>query len=187
MKKLNFYTKTDRVIAAAITVYLPRLLMLVCLVAVMLVFTASRLSAQNVTELGNLLNNLKSSKSSLEHAKAVQIESLCYDYQATVHVTVEGITVFGADPKRAETDGTALNKLTTAHPSFAQVEMLVIRLADLSETVSPLDLSLLQSFSNLKFVLLLCEFSCTEGSVGNFIAPDPHRAIDVLFTVSIPD
>lgn len=153
------------------------------LILLFVLFSAS-LFAQNVQELNSFLAEAKKTNDPAIMSEAKHLESLIRDLQPTVYINNMSIENNEAQPVCAEVDASSVDQLSLQNELFIKVEIITIRLQSPSDLDFILDLSILTGFTNLKFVVFLCEFECTDKDIDKIFLT--KSGITVFYKVSIP-
>jgi len=155
-------------------------------ILLMILLSPSFLAAQQVKEMGTLLEEMKQSADAGVRAEAVRLSSLSYDLNSTVYVNSDEIKAFGeGNPVCAEVDTNAISKLYDENPLFGQVELITVRIKDMAGLSNKLDLSALAGFTNLKYIRVLCEINCTAAQVEAMLTGS-NANVAACYLVSMP-
>lgn len=141
-------------------------------------------SAQSLKEYNKLISEMTSSTDEAVQSQAVRLQKLATELQPTVYVGDE-IKAFGGEaPVCAIIDGASVAKIYTDNNLYSSVELLTI-IIDQSGLSTPINLSSLTSFPNLKYIRLLCEYSFTASQIESMVTGS-NTAIIVCYLVSMP-
>lgn len=155
--------------------------LIACLVILMIVSSAQVLLGQSVKEMGALIAEMKQS----DEAQAMRLKSLSCDLNPTVYLDNHGIKVFGENPVCAVVTGGAVNKLYEENPLFRQIELIKIKIDNLSDLSGSINLSSLSGFPNLKYIQILCEVNCTASQIDTMLSGSKANVV-VCYLVSLP-
>jgi hypothetical protein len=154
------------------------------MVIILTVLTSISLQAQNIMEFNSYLEQAKSSTDPLVNANISHLEHLINDLQPTAYVGSDIKSIGETQPVCVEVKSADIKKLSIANSLFTQVELITIVVNSPADLNFVLDLSKLDSFTNLKFVYFLCEFECKIEEMQKLYLP--KAGITVFYKVSIP-
>lgn len=140
---------------------------------------------QTVYELNSKLSEMLGSGDTTIINEAAHIRSLITDLQPTVYVDDVVKANNESIPVRADVQAGAVDKLKIHNPLFEQVELITIRINSPADLATVLDLSLIQGFTNLKYVRVLCSFECAAEQISPIVTGNT-LGIKVFFSISIP-
>jgi hypothetical protein len=156
----------------------------------MFMFFCVSLSAQNVHEYGSSLTFMKSSTDNYVVSQATGIDNLFKNLQSTIYIQHGQLKTVGTTvPVKVEVDADAasLGRLRDVNQSYGQVELITIRVSNANDLNNVLHIASLPSFTNLKYVIYICEFNCSASAVDNAFVPDPHKNVAAYYLISIPE
>jgi hypothetical protein len=140
---------------------------------------------QTVFELKTKLDEMKGSGDTLIIEEADHINRLITDFQPTVYVGDVVKTSNESLPVRANVQAGAVAKLNIQNPLFGLVELINVRIDSPADLITILDLSLIQGFTSLKYVRVLCSFECAPEQLGAIVTGNTS-GIKVFYSISIP-
>lgn len=140
---------------------------------------------QTVYELSSKLSEMNGSGDTTLIKEAAHIKTLVTDLQPTVYVADFVKTSNELVPLRADVQAGAVAKLNIQNPLFEQVELITIRINSSADLATILDLSLIQGFTNLKYVRVLCSFECAAEQISPIVTGNT-LGIKVFYSISIP-
>ncbi len=142
------------------------------------------LYAQQVQEATQMLNNMSSSGDNAIVAEGIHIQNLMTAPLPTIYIG-ENVRVSGeSQPVRVIIDAANVSKLTDTSAAFAEIEIIMVKLKSPSDLNFSIDLSTLNGFTKLKYVLFISEFTTTASDIQNLFVP--NTGITVIYKVSIP-
>ncbi len=130
--------------------------------------------------LSSLRNNNATSRtttSGLEH-----LENLLYEVQPSVYLSSGQAKTFGDEPTALYTDVNSLANVSSLVASKESIEIVTIQL-ERSTDLRMIDLSLLSSFPNLKYVYLLSTVETTSNTLVNLIQNSENRFV-IFYKIS---
>lgn len=155
------------------------------LLILFLVFIGLYTYGQTVLELNSELTEMKASVDTIIAGEAAHIKSLVTDLYPTVYIG-DVVKASGESlPVRADVKAGAVSKLSIENSLFEQVELITIRINSSADFTTVVDLSTIQGFTNLKYVILLCSLECTAEQLGAIVTGNT-TGIKVFYSVSIP-
>ncbi|WP_372754520.1 hypothetical protein [Mariniflexile sp.] len=81
-------------------------------------------------------------------------------------------------------DSKSLGLLNQNNTDFNHIELVTIKLNSIQELNKKVDLTNANSFSNLKYVYIVCSFQCTESQIKEFIRSNSN--IRIFYKIEIP-
>lgn len=142
------------------------------------------LHAQQIQEASQMLNNMASSGDNAIVAEGIHIQNLITAPLPTVYIG-ENVRVSGEfQPVRVIVEAGNISKLNDTNAAFAEIEMIIVKLKSPSDLNFLIDLSTLNGFTKLKYVLFISEFTTTANDIQNLFVP--NTGITVIYKVSIP-
>ncbi|MEI6680303.1 MAG: hypothetical protein WCL21_16965 [Mariniphaga sp.] len=154
------------------------------LMVFIIVMSCTAINAQEIYEINGYLKQMKTSADVGIISDALHLESLVRDFQPTIYVGKSIVAHNEKQPVCAEAKSGSIDGLSAENPLFSRVELITIRLQNASDMNFVLDLSKLISFTNLKYVCLLCEFNCGIEDVRKLFIP--KTGVIFIYKVSIP-
>ncbi|KOH43339.1 hypothetical protein [Sunxiuqinia dokdonensis] len=154
---------------------------------IFLIITATTALGQSVNEFGTYIAQMKESPDDDIRLQAARFESLTTDLHPNLYIEEDGMKAFGEGaPVCAFVDVEASGQIYDANPLFRKVELLTIKLTSSNGLNTPINLSLLEGFQNLKYILIRSEFACTEEQVESMLTGSKADVI-VCYTISFPE
>tara|TARA_R110002050_G_scaffold287932_1_gene439456 strand:+ start:2291 stop:2761 length:471 start_codon:yes stop_codon:yes gene_type:complete len=152
-----------------------------------MVVTVTTALSQSVNEFGVRIVQMKQSPEGDIRLDNARFESLTTELHPNLYIEKEGIKAFGGRaPVCAFVEVESLGQIYDEHPLFREIELLTIKLRNSNGLHTPINLSLLAGFQNLKYILIRSEFACTEEQVENMITGSKADII-VCYTISFPE
>jgi hypothetical protein len=148
----------------------------------MFVFYYTGISAQNlstiqdvaatvpVSELTSYLDSASKSTNTAELTNAQNVKSLTTLVHSSVYLYGGTLRTYGEKPKKLFTD---LASVATAPNSIIDknnIEIIIIRIENASQFNSSIDLSLLSSFKNLKYIYFVSNIPTTNDAISRMIS-----------------
>lgn len=123
------------------------------------------------------------------------LKSLAGDLYPSVCLVNGKVHVYGpGSPVVLECDPVSVDKLFNNRADFSRIELIRITLESREDEVMNLDLSRLQGFENLKYILLVFGYdacgmkneACLKGKAGNMVH-GTRPEVEILYVLSIPE
>lgn len=132
---------------------------------------------------------------SLDLAGASHLQSIATDLFPTVYLSQGELKTYGAgSPVVAICKGSSVNMLYGNNPELVQVELINITVNSSSELPSSIDLTRMQGFTNLKYLMVVFAYDACGGKTDNCLASKLSGIIQgnsstviVLYKLSIPE
>jgi hypothetical protein len=161
-----------------------RLLLAFCIFLI-----ALKVSAQEVGELNNALSG--------NDSEVNRLRSLVNDIQPTLIFQQNEVIGDKVEaPVLIDADVASVNQLYINNPKFNRVEIVRIRINSPEDLNLVLDISKLESFTNLKYIYFLCAFdicegqplksNCEIGKILKMITSGGNSKIKFFYEISIP-
>ena len=158
---------------------------IVSLIALFALMTGFNSFGQDVFDLSSKLREMNTSGDSSQIREAIHIKSLVTDLYPTIYIG-EVIDAKGDSAAvRVDVSATSLDKLSVPNPLFGKVELITIRFNSEAELSNTIDLSLLNGYSSLKYIRLLCPFECSLEKLATVITGG-NSGIMKFYSISIP-
>lgn len=146
------------------------------LVFVCLALSAGLASAQvskssektpQVMEVKSLIAAMKKSEQSsrLANLESKRLENLLNDVQQTVYFYSGKVESYGDKPNSLFTNTKSLNAIASSNINIERIEIVTIKIDDITDLNVPIDLSALSKFSKLNYVYILSNISSPETSL----------------------
>lgn len=119
----------------------------------------------------------RTSSSGVDH-----LENLLNEVQPAVYLSSGQVKTFGDQPTALYTDVNSLANASSLVASKESIEIVTIRM-DRSADLRSIDLSLLSSFPNLKYVYLLSTVETSSSNLANLIRNSDNRFV-VFYKIS---
>lgn len=142
------------------------------------------LYAQQVQEETQMLNDMASSGNDSIIAEGNHIQSLVTMSLPIIFASNDIKINSNGQLVRCEVNAGAVAQLGDANSSYSEVELIIVRLKKPSDMNFTIDLTALNGFPKLKYVLFLSEFVTTANDIKNLFLP--QTGIVVFYKVSIP-
>ncbi len=116
--------------------------------------------------------SMRSNKSSSDDTTRKDFNDLQFKSQHSIYVANKKILTKTGEDKVARLrleDVSSLDFLYTHNPDFKQIEIISIKINNVSDLNQKLDMSKLSAFDQLKYIFLQCGFDCTEDQIQKFI------------------
>jgi hypothetical protein len=158
------------------------------LIIILCVITAQNSSAQNLKEYSSLINSMTGTNKQVGSSEAKHLKSLVFDLQSKIYVNNHVSKTFGAEsPACIDIDAKSTAQLYENNPLFSQVELITIKLDNLSDLNFVLDLSKLTGFRNLKYIQFFCSFNCDPAKISGLYQEISKTGIIVFYRISLPE
>jgi hypothetical protein len=153
-----------------------------------IVFYSLSLSAQGVQELNMALAAMKASSVKSVQDNSLRISSLVNEINPTIYINNGVIRTSHNTPSVcADVDIQSLNRLSESNSAYEQVELLKIRINEDDVSGVILNIGNLSSFTNLKYILFVCSYSCSPSSINSLYLSSADNGIAVYYQISIPN
>jgi hypothetical protein len=148
-----------------------------------------KVSAQEVRELNSVLSG--------NNTEVNRLRSLVNDIQPTLFFQQSEVIGDKVEaPVIIDADAASENQLYTNNPKFNSVEIIRIRINSPEDMKLVLDISRLESFTNLKYIYFLCAFdiceeqssksACEIGKISKMMSSGGNSKIKFFYEISIP-
>src|SRR5690606_23049490 len=107
-------------------------------------------------------------------------EELLHGNNPTIYMANGDMTTITGPTKPLvlRADQTSLTALCTRDQLYSKVELITIKLNNITELNTPFDVGNIRGFSSLKYIYINCAFECTDQQISNFIInADPELII----------
>lgn len=144
--------------------------------------------AQNydLINLEYILSDNNKSSTSLRTNETEDLRGLMYDLHPTLAIENQEIKSFGeGKPLKAEIYPNSEDILTTSNVLFNSVELLLFKLNTSNATPTPIDISNLKSFRNLRFIYVECNYNCSTSMIKKMFLNTGN--IPVLYQITTPE
>ncbi len=132
--------------------------------ALLIFLTMNQLSAQSIMGLNAYLGKL-------DPGTAGQMKSLMADLRSTAFLSQGRLTTYGlSGPVVTRCDAASVRLLYKKNPLFQQVELLRFEIMSPDELSLSLDLNRLQSFTNLRYILVEFAYDACGGKSESCLA-----------------
>jgi hypothetical protein len=140
---------------------------------------------QDLFDLSSKLTEMKATGDSSQIKEANHIKSLVTDLYPTIYIG-EVISNNGDSAAvRVDVSAASLDKLSFSNSLLGKVELITIRFNSEAELSNTIDLSLLNGYSSLKYIRLLCPFECSPEKLASIVTGD-NSGIMKFYSISIP-
>ena len=130
-----------------------------------------------VQEFISILNN-KNSTARKSKPEKTNLEKLLYDNQPSIYFNSSEVKTIGENPKSFFVEFQNLNRLNNSNLLKNNIEIVTIKINNLNELNSTIDLSVFSSFKKLKYVHIYSSVIITESILSKMI-----RNYDEKYTV----
>lgn len=140
--------------------------------AIMLIFSLGsygqltpKASKTALTQIDVQIATMKASPNAAVVSEGERLNSLISDLHPTVYINADGSSAAYGDgsPVKVECDANAVDALYQTTQNVSEVELIIVRIKEQNSMRSPMNLSGLAGYGNLKYVYLLCEYDvCPE-------------------------
>jgi hypothetical protein len=152
-----------------------------------LLFGIQSIYGQKAIKFDDYLEGLKNQKSLNGKSKAESMKSLAFDHQPTFYVRDNQIiTIDSKAPICGDIELSDIHLLNSRNSKFENVEFLTIRLRSEISRASKLNLNQLSHFKNLKFIHVICEYSCVPTSIEQIFEGENSK-LQIFYSISIPN
>lgn len=145
----------------------------------------SRDANQNpIMEVSAYLSSLRTNSASARTSSSglAHLENLLNEVQPSVYLSSGQVKTFGDQPTALYTDVSSLANASSLVDSKESIEMVTIRM-ERSADLRTIDLSLLSSFPNLKYVYLLSTTETTANTLSSLVQNTDGRFV-VFYKIS---
>lgn len=137
----------------------------------------------------------KSRLQALDPSLAAHLKNLVTGLNPSVNLSKGEITTYGTgSPVVAISDAASVNQLFSNNPAFSQVELIRLTITNAGEIPSAIDLTQMQGFNNLQYLLIVFGYDACGGSSDNCLSSKLGGIIQgasspviVLYDLSIPE
>jgi hypothetical protein len=151
------------------------------------IFSTQSMSAQNIKEYTALINTMNNTRQS-GSSESEHLKSLVFDLKPKIYINNREENTYGnGSPECVNIDAKSIELLYENNQLFSQVEIITINLNSLDELNFILDLSKLQSFTNLKYIQFLCSFNCNSTLLSKLYKETLITGINLFYRVSVPE
>ncbi|MFC6877623.1 hypothetical protein ACFQZF_13955 [Flavobacterium myungsuense] len=136
--------------------------------------------APKIMEVKTYISALKNKNSSARKSKPekTNLEKLLYDNQPSIYFNSSEVKTIGENPKSFFVEFQNLNRLNNSNLLKNNIEIVTIKINNLNELNSTIDLSVFSSFKKLKYVHIYSSVIITESILSKMI-----RNYDEKYTV----
>jgi hypothetical protein len=150
-------------------------------------FSTQSISAQNLKEYSALINTMNNTRQNGAN-ESEHLKSLVFDLKAKIYINNKEENTYGnGSPECVNIDARSIELLYDTNQLFSHVEIITINLNNPNELNFVLDLSKLQSFTNLKYIQFLCSFKCDSILLSKLYQAASKTGIIVFYRISIPE
>lgn len=142
-------------------------------------------SAQSLKEYNMLLSEMSASSDEDIQLQGSRLQELATTLQPTVYVGNQIKAFGGGAPVCADVMGSFISKLYAENQLYNSVELLTIKI-DQSGLAAPINLSSLSSFPKLKYIRIICEFSCSASQLESMLT-GTNTGLVICYLVSLPE
>lgn len=159
---------------------------IMCLMLVMAFsFSHSIIMSQSLTDFNEILNQQNTSKST--NQEVIKLQSYYLDYNPVLVISEKGIKKSEKNIcKVAEVSIENIEKLYLSTSEYSDVEYLKINVYE-SSTIQALDLSRMNSFGNLNYILFQLDYNSSARVLNSLIVNQTKKPITSYYLVSIPE
>lgn len=147
----------------------------------------SRNSNSGVMEINAFVASLKAndqtSKGATSFSAASSVEDLVYKVQSSVYYYGGTAKTYGAKPRCLFTDKQSLNGLNNSNMLKNNIEIVTIRINSASDLNGTIDLSLLSSFKNLKYVYIVSNVEAQPYQFTSMVN-NPEERLSVFYKIN---
>ncbi|WP_424494027.1 hypothetical protein [Salinimicrobium sp. GXAS 041] len=155
--------------------------------AVLFLSNSVKTHAQNyqVTNLEELQGTVANSNQRYSSNEIEELEKLVYGSNATIIISNTGAQILGSGvPTVAVFDTNNLQALQKSNPDFNSVRLLKLKVDSSADLKRSIDLSSLNEFSNLKYILIQCAFNCSSSQLQNIFSNVGNKRI--VYMIATP-
>jgi hypothetical protein len=103
-----------------------------------------------------------------------------------VYINDGVISTYGTPPAIvADIDVPSFSTIAQINSVFDQVEFLRIHISSAADLNNIFNFNNLPGFSNLKYILFLCDYNCDPAAIGNAYILNPNSAVTVFYQISL--
>ncbi len=148
----------------------------------MFVFYYTGISAQNlstiqevsptvpVTEITSFIDSASKSTNTSELTNAQNVKSLITLVHSSVYFYSGSLRTYGEKPKKLFTDLASMATISNSIIEKNNIEIIIIRIENSNQLSSSIDLSLLSSFKNLKYIYFTSSIPTSNESIARMIS-----------------
>ncbi|WP_304196353.1 hypothetical protein [Flavobacterium alvei] len=127
--------------------------------------------AFSVKELKLFISDMKLTEknSNLSFSNAQNVENLVYTIQPSIYLYSGNLKTYGEKPTKLYTDISSLNGINNPNLLNNNIEIVEIKIDNLSNLNSKIDLSVFSNFEKLKYIYILSRVSITEQNISSMI------------------
>jgi hypothetical protein len=187
MKTLTHFSKLRTVKINFIFPEINNMFLSGLIIMTLFLFSSQSMSAQNIKEYNTLINSMNNTRQSGSIEPEI-LKSLVFDLKPKIYINNKEENTYGnGSPECVNIDAKSIELLYENNQLFSNVEMITINLNSSDELNFVLDLSKLQSFTNLKYIQFLCSFSCDSVFLSKLNQVTSKTGIIVFYRISIPE
>ena len=136
--------------------------------------------APKIMEVNAFISTLKNKNSNARKSKPekTNLEKLLYENQPSIYFNSSEVKTFGENPKSFFVDFQNLNKLSNSNLLKNNIEIVTIKINNLNELNSTIDLFVFSSFKKLKYVHIYSSVTINESILSKLI-----RNYDEKYTI----
>lgn len=145
-------------------------------VSIIVIFTlfCTVISAQNgntvtpkIIEVKSYISSLKvvEQNMNLSFSNAQNVENLVYNLQPSIYSFSGETKIYGENPKNLYTDISSLNSISNAVLQKNNIEIAIIKINNVIDLNSKIDLSVFSSFYKLKYIYIISSVTTTEPNI----------------------
>lgn len=144
----------------------------------LLVFSLSfvSLSAQTgnsatpeIKEIKTYISSLKTGnkKMKVSASNSQYIENLVFGVQPSIYLNSGNEKIYGDKPVKLFTDISSLRTISSSNLSKDDIEIVVIKIKNITDLNSKIDLDIFSNFNNLKYIYILSTTNTSEQNIAN--------------------
>jgi hypothetical protein len=147
-----------------------------------------------IYELDKLLTFMLSSPDPATVSKGERLQRLVKDLNATIYMNDSQQRNPSQElPVSIETDANSVWMLYENNPEFNNVELITLRISQVSELSTIINAESFQSLPNLKYLFILCSFEicsspgCEGSIISKMVQGDDYEDFMIIYQISIPE
>lgn len=152
------------------------------IIAVIMVFLMSStiLSSQNILNFEEFMTQKSMNESEIDKS---ELKSLYYNNNPS-HYFKNNLTSKNSSPEVGFIDMSDINKLYQSNTIHSSIKLLVV---NYNTSGTSLDLSRLQNFSSLDYIIIKCESNCVASTLKSSFVGNSRKKINLFYFIEIPN
>ena len=129
----------------------------------------------------------------LINSKDTHLQTLVTDSKPAIYLMDSSMRVHGTHPVVLNVDAASVKMLSEVEEAFGSVELIRFKLKSAKDETAKIDLTQLNAFTNLKYLLVLYEYeacgdgdACLADKVNATITMPENSDVEVYYLLSVP-